>query len=201
MIKRALNRKTRKSIAIIGEGLTEYRYVDDLRTTERYRFSLVPGIPKHSELDDIVKLAKERVDAGYDYVLCLIDMDVIEGNHDKMEHYLALQKNNPEIIFVESSPCTEYWFLMHYMPRASSKEYADYDAVAQELKKHIPDYEKTEAFFNKTHIYRELKEKGDMVRAIEMSRDLDQLREKEPEVYKSYSQMYKLFDIIKEIMK
>ena len=201
MIKRALNRKTRKSIAIIGEGLTEYRYVDDLRTTERYRFSLVPGIPKHSELDDIVKLAKERVDAGYDYVLCLIDMDVIEGNHDKMEHYLALQKNNPEIIFVESSPCTEYWFLMHYMPRASSKEYADYDAVAQELKKHIPNYEKTEAFFNKTHIYRELKEKGDMVRAIELSRELDVLRTKEPEVYKSYSQMYKLFDIIAEITK
>lgn len=201
MIKRALNRKTRKSIAIIGEGLTEYRYVDDLRTTERYRFSLVPGIPKHSELDDIVKLAKERVDAGYDYVLCLIDMDVIEGNHDKMEHYLALQKKNPEIIFVESSPCTEYWFLMHYMPRVSSKEYADYDAVAQELKKHIPNYEKTETFFNKTHIYRELKEKGDVVRAIELSRELDVLRTKEPEVYKSYSQMYKLFDIIAEITK
>ena len=201
MNKRALNRKTRKSIAIIGEGLTEYRYVDDLRTTERYRFSLVPGIPKHSELDDIVKLAKERVDAGYDYVLCLIDMDVIEGNHDKMEHYLALQKKNPEIIFVESSPCTEYWFLMHYMPRASSKEYADYDAVAQELKKHIPNYEKTETFFNKTHIYRELKEKGDVVRAIELSRELDVLRTKEPEVYKSYSQMYKLFDIIAEITK
>jgi len=201
MIKRALNRKTRKSIAIIGEGLTEYIYVDDLRTTERYRFSLVPGIPKHSELDDIVKLAKERVDAGYDYVLCLIDMDVIEGDHDKMVHYRALQKKYPEIIFVESSPCTEYWFLMHYMPRASSKEFADYDAVAQELKKHISNYEKTEAFFNKTHIYRELKEKGDMVRAIELSRELDVLRTKEPEVYKSYSQMYKLFDIIAEITK
>jgi len=34
-----------------------------------------------------------------------------------------------------------------------------------------------------------------------MSRDLDELHEKEPEVYKSYSQMYKLFDIIREIMK
>ncbi len=201
MIKRAVNRKTRKSIAIIGEGLTEYRYVDDLRTTERYRFSLVPGIPKHSELDDIVKLAKERVDAGYDYVLCLIDMDVIEGNHEKMVHYRALQKKYPEIIFVESSPCTEYWFLMHYMPRASSKEYVDYDAVAQELKKHIPNYEKTETFFNKTHIYRELKEKGEIMRAIELSRELDVLRTKEPEVYKSYSQMYKLFDIIAEITK
>lgn len=195
-----MSRRVRKSIAIIGEGLTEYRYVDDLRTTERYRFSLVPGIPKHSDIDDIVRLARERVSAGYDYVLCLIDMDVIEGNHDKMEHYCALKNDNPKIIFVESSPCTEYWFLMHFMPGPSSKEYANYDAVAQELKKHIPNYDKTEAFFNKTHIYRELKEKGDMVRAIGLSRDLDELRAKEPEVYKSYSQMYKVFDIIEEII-
>lgn len=199
MSRRTVSRRARKSIAIIGEGLTEYRYVDDLRTTERYRFSLVPGIPKHSDIDDIVRLARERVSAGYDYVLCLIDMDVIEGNHDKMEHYRALKNENPKIIFVESSPCTEYWFLMHFMPGPSSKEYANYEAVAQELKRHIPNYDKTEAFFNKTHIYRELKEKGDMVRAIGLSRDLDELRAKEPEVYKSYSQMYKLFDIIEEI--
>ena len=196
-----MNRKVRKSIAIIGEGLTEYRYVDDMRTTERYRFSLVPGIPKHPDLDDIVRLAKARINAGYDYVLCLIDMDVIEDKHDKMEHYLALKKENPEIIFVESSPCTEYWFLMHYMPSPSSKEYTNYDSVAQALKRHIPNYDKTESFFNKTHIYRELKENGDMVRAIGLSRELDELRSKEPEVYKSYSQMYKLFDVIEKIMK
>jgi len=201
MEKRAANRKVRKSIAIIGEGLTEYRYVDDMRTTERYRFSLVPGIPKHSDVDDIVRLAQERLGAGFDYVLCLIDMDVIEGSHDKMEHYKALKRENPDIIFVESSPCTEYWFLMHYMPGPSSKEYADYDAVAQALKRHIPNYDKTEAFFNKTHIYRELKEKGDMAKAIELSRELDKLHETEPEVYKSYSQMYKLFDVIEGIMK
>ena len=74
-------------------------------------------------------------------------------------------------------------------------------AVAQELKKHIPNYDKTEIFFNKTHIYRELKEKGDMMRAIELSRELDKLHETDPEVYKSYTQMYKLFDIIREITK
>ncbi len=199
MSRKSENRGARKSIAIIGEGMTEYRYVDDLRTTERYRFSLVPGIPKHPDIDDIVRLAKDRLRVGYDYVLCLVDMDVLEEKRDKMEHYLALKKENPEIIFVESSPCTEYWFLMHFMPMTSSKEYVDYDAVAQELKKHIPNYEKTEAFFNKIHIYRELKEKGKVARAVELSRELDELRAKEPEVYKSYSQMYKLFDIIADL--
>ena len=90
---------------------------------------------------------------------------------------------------------------MHFMPGPSSKEYADYNAVAQELKKHILNYEKSESFFNKTHIYRELKEKGDMEKAIELSRELDLLHEREPKVYKSYTQMYKLFDIIKEITR
>ena len=201
MERKVANRKERRSIAIIGEGLTEYRYVDDMRTTERYRFSLVPGIPKHSDIDDIVKLAQDRIKADYDYVLCLIDMDVLESSHEKMEHYRILKKDNPKVIFVESSPCTEYWFLMHFMPRPSSKEYADYDAVAQELRKRIPNYDKTEVFFNKTHIYRELKAKGDMAKAIDLSRELDELRAKEPEVFRSYSQMYKLFDVISEIMR
>ena len=63
---------------------------------------MVPGIPKHSDIDDIVKLARDRVNAGYDYVLCLVDMDVISGSHEKMEHCKALQKANPDVIFVES---------------------------------------------------------------------------------------------------
>ena len=40
-----------------------------------------------------------------------------------------------------------------------------------------------------------------MAKAIELSRELDKLHETEPEVYKSYSQMYKLFDVIEGIMK
>ncbi len=195
------NDKGRKSIAIIGEGLTEYRYIDDLRTTERYRFSLVPGIPKHSDIDDIVSLARKRLNEGYDCVLCLVDMDVMSDSHEKQEHFKALQKTNPDVIFVESSPCTEYWFLMHYMPNASSKEYATYEQVVTALRKHISDYDKTEEFFNKNHIYRILKENGDMEKAIALSRELDDLRKQEPDVYKSYSQMYKLFDLIEKITK
>ena len=33
MSMRQVNRRVRKSIAIIGEGMTEYRYVDDLDAT------------------------------------------------------------------------------------------------------------------------------------------------------------------------
>ena len=40
-----------------------------------------------------------------------------------------------------------------------------------------------------------------MEKAIALSRELDDLRKQEPDVYKSYSQMYKLFDIIENITK
>ena len=196
------NQKTkpiRKSIAVIGEGLTEYRYIESMRTNERYRFHLFPGVPKHSDINDMVALGKKRLNEGYDYVLCLVDMDVILSNQEKLRQYKLLQKQNRKIEFIESNPCTEYWFLMHYMPRSSSKEYSTYEAVAKELRKYIPDYDKSEEFFNKTDIYKYLKENSNMLRAIEMSRDLDHLRTNEPDVYKSYSQMYKLFDKILEI--
>jgi|WetSurMetagenome_2_1015567.scaffolds.fasta_scaffold83217_2 hypothetical protein len=192
--------KERKSIAIIGEGLTEYRYIDAMRTTERFRFRLYPGVPKHSDIDDMVFLAQRRIQEGYDYVLCMIDMDVILSNNDKTEHYRIQKKNNPKITFVESNACTEYWFLLHFMTSPSSREYADYEATVKELKKHIPDYDKSEDFFNKVNIYKYLKENGDLERAINISRELDELRAKEPDVYMSYSQMYKLFDIIDKII-
>ena len=201
MKKNQKRNQERKSIAIIGEGLTEYRYIDAMRTTERFRFRLFPGVPKHSDIDDMVLLAQRRTQEGYDYVLCMIDMDVILSNHEKTEHYRMLKKSNPRIIFVESNACTEYWFLIHFMSTSSSREYPNYEDTVKELKKHIPNYDKSEEFFNKINIYKYLKENGDLERAIHISRELDDLREKEPDVYKSYSQMYKLFDIIKKITK
>ena len=200
-VKNKSSNAKRLSVAIIGEGLTEYRYIEWMKTTERYRFRLVPGIPKHTDTANLVSLARKRKDEGYDYVLCLVDMDVIQNDHEQQAKYEKLKKQNSDIIFVESCPCTEYWFLMHFMPSPSSRDYPDYEAVAKELKKHIPNYEKTESFFNKTNIYSFLKENGDLDMAMEISRNLETLRAKEPDVYKSYSQMHLLFDVIKKITR
>lgn len=115
------NQKTkpiRKSIAVIGEGLTEYRYIESMRTNERYRFHLFPGVPKHSDINDMVALTRKDSTKVMNYVLCLVDMDVILSNQEKLRQYKLLQKQNRKIEFIESNPCTEYWFLMHYMPRA-----------------------------------------------------------------------------------
>lgn len=144
-------RGSRKSVAIVGEGLTEFRYMDALRTTERYHFKLVPGMPKHSDIDDMVNMAQKCVAEGYNYVICLVDMDVILSNASKLAHYKKLKKDNPRILFVESNACTEYWFLMHFMASPSSKEYATYESIVKDLRKHLPNYDKTEAYFTITY--------------------------------------------------
>jgi len=188
-------------VAVIGEGLTEYRYMEAMRAAERYRFRIFPGIPKHSGIRDMVALCRKRLAEGYDHVLCLVDMDVMLRDRRKAEEYGRLKRDNPAITFVESNACTEYWFLMHFMRGVSSREYPTYDSIAAELRKHIPGYDKTEAFFNKTDIYAELKRKGDMENAVSMSRNLDELRKKEPDVYRSYSQMHKLFAVLDSLSR
>ena len=39
----------RKSIAIIGEGETEWFYLESLRVAKRYPFQMKPTFPKHSD--------------------------------------------------------------------------------------------------------------------------------------------------------
>ena len=47
----------KKSIAIIGEGETEWWYFDTLRIACRYKFKVAPDFPQHSDIPHMAKLA------------------------------------------------------------------------------------------------------------------------------------------------
>lgn len=83
----------RQSIAIIGEGLTEWFYFDQLRISKHYSFTLAPDFPKHSDLDEMMKLVKKKLCEGYDIIVCLIDMDIICGNSCIKAKYDRYKKN------------------------------------------------------------------------------------------------------------
>ena len=70
-----MQRTVTKSIAIIGEGETEWFYFDSLRVTCRYPFKVAPDFPQHSDINHILKLVESYLDRQYDYVVCLFDMD------------------------------------------------------------------------------------------------------------------------------
>lgn len=189
----------RKSIAIIGEGETEWFYFDSLRTACRYPFKIAPQIPQHSDIPHIVKLAQLYVSKDYDFVVCLIDMDRLLSHPAEMDVYRqAKAKSGPNIIWIETNPCTEFWFLLHFMPELSTKCYETCDDVITDLQKYMPGYEKTSRYFQRAKLYEYLRDNGDINRAIKHAEKLSQLCETSCGDRFAYSQIYKVIKLLNE---
>lgn len=187
----------KKSIAIIGEGETEWWYFDTLRVARRYKFKLAPDFPQHSDIPHIAKLAEEYVKRETDYVVCLIDMDRLLNLPAEMKKYQQLKKKSSlNVIWIETNPCTEFWFLLHFMPQLSTKHYASCDDVLPDLRRYMPGYEKTTRYFRKNNLYKYLTEHGDINRAIAYAKELSRLSEASPEDKIAYSQMHLVFELI-----
>lgn len=189
-----------KSIAIIGEGETEWFYFDTLRIACRYPFKLAPDFPQHSDIPHMAKMAEEKVKAEYDYVVCLVDMDRLLQHPKELETYKQIKKKSSEnILWVETNPCTEFWFLLHFMPQLSMRHYQTYEDLLPELQRYMPGYEKTIRYFRRNNLYTYLTTNGDINRAIDYSKELSRLSEATPEDKIAYSQIHEVFELIASI--
>ena len=187
----------KKSIAIIGEGETEWWYFETLRIACRYKFKVAPDFPQHSDIPHMAKLAADYVKRETDYVVCLVDMDRLLRLPKEMATYQQLKKSSSRnVIWIETNPCTEFWFLLHFLPQLSTKHYETYEDVLPDLQRYMPGYEKTARYFRKNNLYKYLTEHGDMQRAIGYAEDLTRLSEATPEDKLAYSQMHRVFELI-----
>lgn len=187
----------KKSIAIIGEGETEWFYFDSLRIACRYPFKVAPDFPQHSDIPHMAKLAESYVRCETDYVICLVDMDRLMQNPKEMDTYLRIRKKSSrKIVWVETNPCTEFWFLLHFLPQLSVKHYDSYEQLIPELQRYMPGYEKTVRYFRKIKLYNYLTENGDLQRALSYAKELARLSEATPEDKIAYTQMHRVFELI-----
>ena len=191
----------KKSIAIIGEGETEWFYFESLRVACRYPFKLSPGFPQHADIDHIRKLAKTKLSEGYDYVICLIDMDRLYEKPAEMKKYQSFKsrKENRDIMFIETSPCTEFWFLLHFLPDNAVRHFQNYDQLIPELRKYMPGYEKTKHYFIRTKLYDYLRDNGSIERAKDNAEKLSLLSKESPEDKIAYSEIYKVIDLLNKL--
>lgn len=189
-----------RSIAIIGEGETEWFYFDALRTAKRYPFKIAPAFPQHADIAHFVKMATQFVNEGYDHVVCLIDMDRLLTHPAEMASYRSLraktEKRYPSIEFIETSPCTEFWFLLHFLPGLPCKHAISYNDLIPDLQRYLPGYEKTRHYFRRTNIYNYLCENGSPELAMQNAERLSVLAKKNPTDQISYSEIHKVFKII-----
>lgn len=193
--------KVNKSIAIIGEGETEWFYFESLRISKRYSYKMAPDFPSHSDIGHILKLAERYEKEGYDYVVCLIDMDRIKRIPAEWNKYQKhkTERKYKDVMFIETYPCTEFWFLLHFVPNLSTRLYRSYDELLTELQKYMPGYEKTKRYFTQTNLYCYLNENGDINRALENSEKLCELSKASPEDETSYSEVYKIIRLLNDL--
>ncbi len=149
------SRDLRKRILIICEGKrTEPIYFNGIKTHTRSAGLNIKVMdrPKNSGLELVkhaVKLKEtaEKENNEYDSVWVVLDKD----SYTKYKETFSFAgKNNINIAF--SSLSFEIWYLLHYV--YSTKPWNKYSELERELKKHIPEYDKS-----KSDMYFILKEK------------------------------------------
>lgn len=200
-----MRRIVTNSIAIIGEGVTEWFYFDSLRVACRYPFKVAPDFPQHSDINHILKLLEAYLGKQYDYIVCLFDMDRLLQHASEMQVYQQAKKKYSakryagKVMFVETNPCTEFWFLLHFLPDDVCRRYESYEQLLPELQKYMPGYEKTKRYFTRTNLYKYLTENRDLELAVSNSERLCQLCKNSPEDLKSYSEIHKVIGLLNEI--
>lgn len=200
-----MKRTVTKSIAIIGEGETEWFYFDSLRIARRFPFKVAPDFPQHSDIQHILKLVESYIDRRYDHIVCLFDMDRLYSHSTEMQMYqkaktkYSKKKYSGRVLFIETNPCTEFWFLLHFLPNVVIRSYDSCEQRVPELQRYMPGYEKTKHYFTRTNLYQYLTENGDLKRAMENSEKLCQLCKESPEDIKAYSEIHRVIELLENI--
>lgn len=192
----------KKSVAIIGEGETEWFYFESMRIAKRYPFQLKPTFPKHSDWKYIFKQASYCLREGYDKVVCLVDMDVVYSKNEMQAYHEAKAKiEKARVSIIETNPCTEFWFLLHFLPSLSTKSYINYEEVVIDLRKYLPKYDKTKKYFQKVKLYEYLTTYGDLKRAINYAEKLLNIAQATSEDFHAYTQIHKVLALLDEYNK
>ncbi len=191
------SKKPIPQIYIYGEGETEENYFKSVNQDFK-NVHIKPELPKKSgykkSFSDIKNLLKELKSDLPTKIYCLIDMDAIIHDKNKADYIAQKQKllkhkNAKGLLeIIESHPCIEFWFLLHF--GKISKEFNLCDDVIKQLKKKklFEDYCK-ECRYTK-EIYTKLK---DLLKdAIENGKWNSSLNSDT----KSYSEIWKIFEYL-----
>ena len=149
--------KQRNTTIIIGEGPTEFYYLNSLKDEFRILQHIKPDSPKNTSLRELQRSIESSIQMGYSQVFCLIDMDTKKKDAKRMAEYQRLKKkyHNAHIVkkrsgidcqirFYETERCTELFFIYYF--KYTTQKFQTSDDVESPLNK-ICGYDKTLKFF------------------------------------------------------
>jgi hypothetical protein len=173
-------------ITVIGEGLTEQYYFKHIRSIFGYRYILKPYYFGTTSLKDMDRKIMEVVE-GNGVAVCVFDVDVAsrnEAEQRKLNTLFRKYKRRTNVVFCESMPSVEFWFLIHY--QNSNRHFNDAATIERELRKYLADYEKTRHFLERDHWVRELCSDEKLVTAIERAKNFGKLGDSWTNLYKAF---------------
>lgn len=169
--------KQRNTTIIIGEGPTEFYYLNSLKDEFRILQHIKPDSPKNTSLRELQRSIESSIQMGYSQVFCLIDMDTKKKDAKSMAEYQRLKKkyHNAHIVkkrsgidcqirFYETERCTELFFIYYF--KYTTQKFQTSNDVETLLNK-ICGYDKMLKFFrgHPLHQFFE-KQGGNFVNAI-----------------------------------
>ncbi len=187
---RPTNNRSQKSpvITLIGEGITEQYYFKHIRSFYNYRYILKPYFFGITSLTDMDRKIAEVLEGG-GIAICVFDTDVsqrLEAEEKKLNRLLKKYSRRENVVFCNSLPSIEYWFLLHY--ENTNKHFSNSKAVERVLRKYLLNFEKTTLFLEREKWVADLCSDNKLKTAIERARDFS---DDSP----SYSNIYKAFDL------
>ncbi len=169
-----------QTAVIIGEGPTEFYYLNSLKDEFRQLQNIKPDTPKNTSLRELERSIESAISMGYDRIFCLIDMDNKKKDPTSWAAYSELKRkyhgkkvNNEkkgisyEVRFFETDRCTELFFLYYF--KYTGQNFPDSKSIEDELCR-VCGYEKTQRFF-RTHPLHQFFQKhgGSLTKAIDNS--------------------------------
>ena len=157
--KTKISKPKTDTFAIVVDGNTEVWYFQMLKRNEKdLIINIEPKLPQRKKLRDLYQRVTEFTEY-YTKVFWIIDLDVIikeaketktgsESKIQELKKYLSeIENNYDNVITILNNPCLEFWFLLHF--KQTTKYFPKCQNAERELKKYLPDYEKTEKYFLK----------------------------------------------------
>lgn len=189
-MSRSTNNRRLKSpnITLIGEGITEQYYFKHIRSIFNFRYILKPYFFGITSLTDMDRKIAEVLEGG-GIAICVFDADVsqrLETERSKFNNLLKKYSRKENVVFCDSMPSVEYWFLLHY--ENTNKHFNNSKAVERILKKYLLSFEKSAFFLEKEKWVTDLCADEKLETAIERAKYFS-------DNSLSYSNIYKAFDL------
>ena len=189
--KTSLRQRRNPIPTIIGAGITEQWYFTHLKALRGYHVKIRPrffGTETAAGLDKKI----EEVLRDESIAICVFDADVSTWNEAERKKLAALQKKyegNASVVLCDSMPSIEYWFLLHF--KHTTRHFGTSKAVVKELKKYMPQYDKTEQFLSNRKWVEDMSGEGRQESACEYAASTDTSSG-------SYTRMQEVFPLIEQ---